>query len=60
MVDKIAHFEVAEVINTFSIAVRIMIPNSVIPDGIPKFFKNSAPEIANREPIFEAPNTYKN
>lgn len=60
MVDKIAHFEVAEVIKIFKHAVNRIIPNRVIPDGRPNSFKNSAPEFANSEPMPDTLNTYKN
>ena len=60
MVDKIAHFEVADVTKILSIPVKMMIPNKVTPDGNPKSRKKSAPATANKEPIFEVLNTYKN
>ena len=52
-VDKIAHLEVAEVISRFKKAVSTMMPKSVTPEGIPRLFKNSAPDTASKVPIPE-------
>ena len=58
--ERIAHFEVAEVIIIFKSAVRINTPKMVIPDGICSDFKNSAPDKAINVPSPERLNEYKN
>lgn len=56
----IAHFDVAEVIIIFKIAVNRITPKTVIPDGISSVRNNSAPESANNVPKLECWNEYKN
>mgnify|MGYP003294670767 CR=1 FL=1 len=44
-------------VDKFNMAVKRITPKSEIPEGIPRFFKNSAPEMANNVPILDLPNT---
>ena len=57
---NIAHFDKAEVINKFNIAVSKVMPTIVILGDIFNDFKNSAPDMAINVPTLELPKTYKN
>ena len=60
MVDRMAHFDVADVMRMFNMPVSRMMPNSVMPEGRPMFFRNSAPAMASSVPMLDLPNTYRN